>query len=47
MPESAFGSGAWGQNFFARMFSNPFAAQFAPQPVQPRSHGAQRRAEAR
>ncbi len=48
MPESAFGSGAWGQNFFARMFSNPFAAQFAPQPAaQPaRAHNAQRRAEA-
>jgi murein L,D-transpeptidase YcbB/YkuD len=46
MPDNAFGGGAWGQNFFARMFSNPFAAQFAPQQVQPRAR-AQRRAEAR
>jgi murein L,D-transpeptidase YcbB/YkuD len=49
MPENAFGSGAFGQNFFARLFSNPFAAPFAPQGVQPapRAHAAQRRAEAR
>ena len=43
MPESAFGSGAWGQNFFARLFTNPFAAP----PAAPRSHaGQQRRADA-
>jgi murein L,D-transpeptidase YcbB/YkuD len=52
MPESAFGSGAWGQNFFARLFSNPFAAplapQAAPQAVQPmRARTAQRRADMR
>jgi murein L,D-transpeptidase YcbB/YkuD len=50
MPDNAFGNGAWGQNFFARMFSNPFAAPFAPQPVpqaaQPGRTRAQRRADA-
>ncbi len=45
MPESAFGSGAWGQNFFARLFTNPFAAPPAP-PAPPHSHAAQRRADA-
>jgi murein L,D-transpeptidase YcbB/YkuD len=43
MPESAFGSGVFGQNFFARLFTNPFAAQPAP----PAAHShAQRRADA-
>jgi L,D-transpeptidase YcbB len=46
MPDNAFGNGAFGQNFFARLFSNPFANQFAPQPVQPARAHAQRRAEA-
>ncbi len=46
MPDSAFGSGAWGQNFFARLFTNPFAAPPAL-PAAPRSHAAQRRADAR
>jgi L,D-transpeptidase YcbB len=47
MPESAFGSGAWGQNFFARLFTNPFAAP-SVLPAAPRSHvGQQRRADAR
>jgi murein L,D-transpeptidase YcbB/YkuD len=45
MPDSALGSGAWGQNFFARMFTNPFAAPSAL-PAAPRSHVAQRRADA-
>jgi murein L,D-transpeptidase YcbB/YkuD len=45
MPDSAFGSGAFGQNFFARLFTNPFAAPPAL-PVAPRAHAAQRRADA-
>jgi L,D-transpeptidase YcbB len=46
MPESAFGGGAWGQNFFARLFTNPFAAP-PVMPAPPRSHaGQQRRADA-
>jgi L,D-transpeptidase YcbB len=46
MPESAFGGGAWGQNFFARLFTNPFAAP-PVMPAAPRSHaGQQRRADA-
>ena len=46
MPESAFGSGVFGQNFFARLFTNPFAALPA-MPAAPRSHAGQRRADAR
>ncbi|MGC1448346.1 MAG: L,D-transpeptidase family protein, partial [Xanthobacteraceae bacterium] len=46
MPESAFGSGVFGQNFFARLFTNPFAALPA-MPAVPRSHAGQRRADAR
>jgi murein L,D-transpeptidase YcbB/YkuD len=42
IPDSAFGSGAWGQNFFARMFTNPFAAP-AALPAAPHSHTAQQR----
>ncbi len=45
MPDSAFGSGAFGQNFFARLFTNPFAAAPAL-PAAPRAHAAQRRADA-
>ena len=38
MPDNAFSRGSiFGQNFFARMFTNPFANQFAPQPAQPRA----------
>ncbi len=44
MPESAFGSGVFGQNFFARLFTNPFAAPLAL-PAATRSR-AQRRADA-
>jgi L,D-transpeptidase YcbB len=43
MPDSAFGGGAWGQNFFTRLFTNPFAA---PPPAAVRVHAAQRRADA-
>jgi L,D-transpeptidase YcbB len=39
MPDSAFGNGAWGQNFFSRLFSNPFAA--AVPPPSPRGRVAQ------
>ena len=46
MPELAFGSGVFGQNFFARLFTNPFAALPA-MPAAPRSHAGQRRADAR
>ncbi|HZC57355.1 MAG TPA: L,D-transpeptidase family protein [Xanthobacteraceae bacterium] len=42
MPDNAFGGGAWGQNFFARLFTNPFAAP----PALRRAHAAQRRADA-
>ncbi len=45
MPDSAFGGGAWGQNFFARLFTNPFAAPPAL-PTAPHGHAAQRRADA-
>jgi len=45
MPDSAFGNGAFGQNFFARLFSNPFAAP-PSLPAAPRGHAAQRRADA-
>jgi L,D-transpeptidase YcbB len=45
MPESAFGGGAWGQNFFARLFTNPFAAPPAL-PTAPHGRAAQRRADA-
>jgi L,D-transpeptidase YcbB len=49
MPDNAFGNGAFGQNFFARLFSNPFAAPFAqraaPHPAA-HAHAAQRRADA-
>jgi L,D-transpeptidase YcbB len=45
MPDYAFGGGAWGQNFFARLFTNPFAAP--PRlPTAPHGHAAQRRADA-
>jgi murein L,D-transpeptidase YcbB/YkuD len=48
MPDNAFSrGGVFGQNFFARMFTNPFANQFAPQPAQPVRARSQRRAEAR
>ncbi len=48
MPDNAFSRGSiFGQNFFARMFTNPFANQFAPQPAQPARARTQRRAEAR
>ncbi len=40
MPDSAFG-GSWGQNFFARLFSNPLAALAPPSPTQ-RGHLARR-----
>ena len=42
MPESAFGSGVFGQNFFARLFTNPFAAP-SVLPAAPRGHGGQQR----
>jgi murein L,D-transpeptidase YcbB/YkuD len=45
MPEQAFGSGWAGQNFFARLFTNPFIPQ--PAPVTRRAGAPQRRAEAR
>jgi len=45
MPDTAFGSGAWGRNFFARLFS-PFASPFAPAAAPaPRSRAQRSRAQ--